>query len=236
MNVPRECPTVVTWVALCAAIAAWTAERIFVAVLKIPLKSQKNTRWIYHLTYLACSFAKPLWVWTEELTPGKRVASKDSIINSVSVISASLYTHRIRCQFIEAGNLNWTNILVSSVPWWATITLACDGEKPTYPLSETAQSGHSRPPKFKDLQNCTEPPSPPDATGMKSEFAAQSAVNAIQTVHDLQSSKPKRNTYHDKTSWLSYLGYSMLRWQRAWRVWTTRSAPSWEEWCCWARR
>jgi len=36
------------------------------------------------------------------------------------------------------------------------MTVACDGEKPTY-------------------QNCTELPSPPDAVGMKSEFAAQFA-------------------------------------------------------------
>lgn len=38
---------------------------------------------------------------------------------------------------------------------------------------------HSRLPKIKNLQYCTEPPLPPDATGMKSEFSAQS-VNTIQ--------------------------------------------------------
>ena len=32
------------------------------------------------------------------------------------------------------------------------------------------------------LQNCTELPSPPDATGMKSGFAAQFAVRTVKTV------------------------------------------------------
>ena len=46
-----------------------------------------------HLTYLACSFAKPLWALIEELTPGKRLASNDSKRMSASVARASLHTH-----------------------------------------------------------------------------------------------------------------------------------------------
>ena len=33
----------------------------------------------------------------------------------------------------------WTNIWDVSVPWWATMTDPCDGEKPTYPWSQTAE-------------------------------------------------------------------------------------------------
>ena len=56
-----------------------------------------------HLTYLACSFAKPLWAPIEELTPGKRVGSNDSLNASASVASAWLHTHRINCQsFVDA--------------------------------------------------------------------------------------------------------------------------------------
>lgn len=36
MNAPRECPTIVTLVALCEAMVVRTAERITVAVLEIP--------------------------------------------------------------------------------------------------------------------------------------------------------------------------------------------------------
>ena len=34
---------------------------------------------------------------------------------------------------------------------------------------------------MQNIQNCTELPSPPDAVGMKSEFAAQFAVQIIET-------------------------------------------------------
>ena len=37
---------------------------------------------------------------------------------------------------------------------------------------------------MKHLQNCTEPPLPPDATGIKSEFAAQCAVVHILLIVD----------------------------------------------------
>lgn len=53
---------------------------------------KKKTEWMKHLTYLACSFAKPLWALIEELTPGKRATSNDSKNTSESVKSASLYT------------------------------------------------------------------------------------------------------------------------------------------------
>ena len=53
------------------------------------------------------------------------------------------------------------------------MTVACDGENPTYPSSPpSAGSNHDSHSKKKEeySQNCTELPSPPDAVGMKSEL------------------------------------------------------------------
>ena len=45
-NIPRECPVTTTWVALWAAIAVWTAERMSIADLDVPFKSQhSNSQW-----------------------------------------------------------------------------------------------------------------------------------------------------------------------------------------------
>lgn len=43
------------------------------------------------MTYLACSFAKPLWASIEELSPGNKVESRFSKKASMSVASASLW-------------------------------------------------------------------------------------------------------------------------------------------------
>jgi hypothetical protein len=40
-NIPRECPTMVTRVASCLAIAVLTADRMGAAVLEIPFQSEK---------------------------------------------------------------------------------------------------------------------------------------------------------------------------------------------------
>ena len=87
----------------------------------------------HHMAYLACSLAKPLWASIEELIPGKRVGFNDSKSASTSVRSASLHTSS--ALLLKLQWKNWTNIFLVLVPWWATMTVASDGEKPTYPSS-----------------------------------------------------------------------------------------------------
>ena len=56
MNAPRECPTVVTWVAPYLWIAVLTAERTCLAVLEMPFQVSKTLkgwfRWDIWLTWL----------------------------------------------------------------------------------------------------------------------------------------------------------------------------------------
>lgn len=58
--------------------------------------------WIENVTYLACSFAKPLWASIKGLMPGKRVAANGSKSTSTSVAMDALGTYQRSCQsFIE---------------------------------------------------------------------------------------------------------------------------------------
>ena len=78
-----------------------------------------------------------------------------------------------------------------------------------------AQFHHSRSPISKEqrLQYCTEPPSPPDATGIKSEFALQSALNIIQMFESwpVQFQNQKKDVQaQDQSSVILGLQYAAL--------------------------
>lgn len=92
MAAPREWPTTVTPEPGWAANVCSTAESIGVAVLRIPgVKAYSLRRQRTGITHSACSFAKPEWTSTEELTPGKRVESKFSFSMSMSDRSEILF-------------------------------------------------------------------------------------------------------------------------------------------------
>lgn len=94
MAAPREWPTTVTPEPGWAANVCSTAESIVVAVLRIPVvnaSSLRRHRTGIHVTHRVCSFAKPEWTSTEELTPGKRVESRFSFSMSMSDRSETLF-------------------------------------------------------------------------------------------------------------------------------------------------
>jgi hypothetical protein len=112
-NVPRECPTIVTRVALWAAIEDWTAERMSFAVLECRL-SQHNFQLIGHLAYSACAVAKPLWTSIERSKPGKNSGFNGSKTASRSVLMDSLHTRRKNCELL----LNNENTTLTLKIYW----------------------------------------------------------------------------------------------------------------------
>ena len=81
------------------------------------------------------------------------------------------------------------------------------------------------------------PPLSPDSSGMRSQFATLSA--AVHCSHNTNTWSPfpihtekkrRKDAPQLKTNWISYLDNNTLCLRRTCKVWTTRSAPNWEEW------